>query len=74
MGICMLCKVIMISGTNYDGNNRRRYDECPKCHDRIYNKGKNFQEILHKEIENQKDNVPSKFGRRAGTLSCSATR
>jgi len=74
MSICKLCNVTMTSGTNYDGNNRRRYDECPKCHDRIYNKSKNFQEILHKEIENQKDNVPSKFGRRAGTLSCSATR
>ena len=72
--ICRLCKVVMTSGTNYDGKNRRRYDECQKCHDRIYNKGKNFQEILLKEVENKKDNVPSKFGRRAGTLSYSATR
>ena len=72
--ICSVCKVIMTSGTSYEGNNRRRYDECPKCHDRIYNKGKNFQEILLKEVENKKDNVPSKFGRRAGTLSYSATR
>ena len=72
--ICRLCKVVMTSGTNYYGKNRRRYDECPKCHDRIYNKGKNFQEILLKEVENKKDNVPSKFGRRAGTLSYSATR
>lgn len=74
MSICRLCNITMTSGTNYDGKNRRRYDECPKCHDRVYNKSKNFQEMLHKEIENKKDNVPSKFGHRAGTLSCSATR
>lgn len=67
--ICKWCDVVMKSGTHYEqGKSPKRYNECPKCGDKVYNNGKNFQEVLHSEIEKQnKSDVPSKFGRRAGT-------
>ena len=48
--------VPMGTGTTYEHKNGRntakRYDECPKCHDKKYNNSSNFQESL--EIEAQK--------------------
>ena len=54
--LCKNCNVVMsITGTTYqkkrdrDGRNKstyKRYNECPKCHDKIYNNSANFQEIL----------------------------
>lgn len=38
----------MISGTSYENKDgmkvATRYNECPKCHFRKYNSGKNLQE------------------------------
>ena len=40
----------MKSGTSYEQRNgkgsSKRYDECPKCHDKRYNNSLNFQESL----------------------------
>ena len=40
----------MKSGTTYEQRNgsgsSKRYDECPKCHDKRYNNAPNFQESL----------------------------
>lgn len=50
--LCRKCMVVMKSGTSYEqkkNNNSKgykRYDECPKCHDKIYNNLPNFQETL----------------------------
>lgn len=45
--ICKECNVRMIPGTRYEEKDGkkviRRYDECPKCHFRKYNNGKNNQ-------------------------------
>lgn len=49
--------VVMKSGTSYEqkknGNRKRykRYDECPKCHEKIFSNAPNFQETLAKETE-----------------------
>lgn len=32
----------------------RRYDECPKCHEKVFNNAPNFQETLAKETEKRK--------------------
>lgn len=48
--ICKICNVHMISGTSYEMGISRRFDECPKCHFRKYNKGINMQES---RIENK---------------------
>lgn len=59
---CKDCNVVMsIAGTTYqkkekDKHNKdistyKRYNECPKCHDKIYNNSGNFQEILLKVSE-----------------------
>lgn len=51
---CKNCNVAMsISGTHYEQKNNgkggyKRYNECPKCRDRIYNNSPNFQEVLEK--------------------------
>lgn len=48
--ICGRCMVVMKSGTSYEHKNgqdtAKRYDECPKCHDKRYNNAPNFQESL----------------------------
>ena len=48
--ICGRCMVVMKSGTTYEHKNgqdtAKRYDECPKCHDKRYNNAPNFQESL----------------------------
>ena len=48
--LCNRCMVVMKSGTSYEQTNgrgySRRYDECPKCHDKRYNNSLNFQESL----------------------------
>lgn len=51
--ICERCHVVMKSGTSYENrkgrSSRRRFDECPMCHDKKYNNGTNFQEMIRKE-------------------------
>lgn len=55
--LCKRCMVVMKSGTSYEqkknGNRKgyRRYDECPKCHEKIFSNAPNFQETLAKETE-----------------------
>lgn len=48
--LCNRCMVVMKSGTSYQYKNgsdtAKRYDECPKCHDKKYNNSPNFQELL----------------------------
>ena len=48
--LCKRCMVVMKSGTTYEHKNgqdsAKRYDECPKCHDKKYNNTLNFQESL----------------------------
>lgn len=50
--ICERCKVEMKPGTLYENKNGRevakRYDMCPKCHDRIYNHSFNSQSMTFK--------------------------
>ena len=50
--ICGRCMVVMKSGTTYEHKNgqdtAKRYDKCPKCHDKKYNNVPNFQESLVK--------------------------
>ncbi len=36
---------------NQDKPTYKRYNECPKCHDKAYNNSDNFQEILAKASE-----------------------
>lgn len=52
--LCKYCRVVMKTGTSYQHKNGRdtakRYDECPKCHDKKYNNSPNFQELLVKAI------------------------
>lgn len=53
--LCNKCKVMMKSGTTYEQKNghdtAKRYDECPKCHDKKYNNLPNFQELLVSEVQ-----------------------
>lgn len=55
---CEICKIVMKKGTHYEHKNGHknswRYDECPKCHSKIYNSNPNFQEILVKEYQKKK--------------------
>ena len=48
--LCDRCRVVMKSGTSYEQRqgkgSARRYDMCPKCHNKKYNNLPNFQEIL----------------------------
>lgn len=54
--LCRKCNIQMFSGTSYEDVNgkkiAKRYDECPKCHFRKYNNGKNRQEKV--EIKRKK--------------------
>lgn len=57
--LCNRCMVVMETGTTYeqrkDGrSSARRYYECKKCHDKVYTKEPNFQELLAKESERSK--------------------
>ena len=52
--------VVMRSGTSYEqrkGNSKgyRRFDECPKCHDKVFNNTLNFQETLARETEKRRN-------------------
>lgn len=51
--------VVMGTGTTYEQrkegrSSARRYYECKKCHDKVYTKEPNFQELLAKESERSK--------------------
>lgn len=56
--ICKYCKVQMVQGTSYENSDGRhhakRYDECPKCHNRKYNNSVNFQEVLVNTFKSKK--------------------
>lgn len=56
--ICRVCNVVMKSGTSYEQKNgqntRKRYDECPKCHYRKYDKDFAFHELLLREERKNK--------------------
>lgn len=47
----------MKPGTSYEhkkdgsGKGYKRYDECPKCHEKVFNNSPNFQEFLGREAE-----------------------
>lgn len=54
--LCRRCMEVMRSGTLYEQKNRsnkgyRRYNECPKCHEKVFNNSPNFQEYLGKETQ-----------------------
>lgn len=55
--LCDRCRVVMKSGTTYEQRNgrgsSRRYDECPMCHEKRYNKASNFHEVLHLVTQRQ---------------------
>lgn len=55
--ICGRCMVVMKSGTTYEHKNdqdtAKRYNECPKCHEKRYNSAPNFQESLVKAAQKQ---------------------
>lgn len=55
---CGRCMVVMKSGTTYEHKNgqdsAKRYDECPKCHDKRYNNAANFQESLSRATQKHK--------------------
>lgn len=60
--LCKRCNVVMkITGTSYWNNQNRgrpthkRFCECPKCHDRVYNNSSNFQETLSCEFEKRRN-------------------
>lgn len=50
----------MVSGTSYEKGYSKRYDECPRCHFRKYNKNFNSQEPkkenIYKECPGEKRN------------------
>lgn len=52
MMICERCHVMMKNGTSYENrkgrNNKTRFMECPKCHNRRYNNSMNFQDLFTK--------------------------
>lgn len=59
--LCKRCMVVMAPGTTYyekkkgeddkKGIKHRRFCECPKCKERIYNNSTNFQEIMEQVIK-----------------------
>ena len=57
---CRDCNVVMKTGTSYQQkkNDRdkgwKRYNECPRCHTKLYNNPSNFQEVLNRMTENNK--------------------
>lgn len=59
--LCKRCMTVMEAGTTYEqkkGQDRpshRRFHECKKCHDKVYTKEPNFQEILDKESERSRN-------------------
>lgn len=59
--LCRKCMVVMKSGTSYEqkkndnGRGYKRYDECPKCHDKVYNSSLNFQETLVRVSEKRRN-------------------
>lgn len=52
--LCRKCMTVMETGTRYeqrkgqDHPSHKRYFECGKCHDRVYVKVPDFQEVLVK--------------------------
>lgn len=50
----------MKTGTSYQQKKNdkdkgwKRYNECPKCHMKLYNNSPNFQEVLKQTMENNK--------------------
>lgn len=52
--LCRRCMVVMKPGTTYEKKDERnsgnivhkRFCQCPRCKERIYNNSSNFQEIL----------------------------
>lgn len=59
--LCRRCNSIMKTGTRYEqrkGQTRlshKRYFECRKCHDRVYTNTSNFQELLVKEKDKNRN-------------------
>lgn len=54
--LCKRCMTVMESGTTYEQNkdgkySARRFNECKKCHDKVYTKELNFQECMSKASE-----------------------
>ena len=58
---CKLCNVLMNNGTEYEQKKNKRdkgykrYNQCPKCHSKIYNKSLNFQEVMISEMEKNRN-------------------
>ena len=54
---CKICNVLMNSGTEYkkkkDDNDKgyKRYNQCPRCHTKIYNKSPNFQDVMREAMK-----------------------
>lgn len=61
--LCRDCNVVMKTGTSYqqkkNGKDKgwKRYNECPKCHTKLYNNSPNFQEILEHTMEKSRSNT-----------------
>lgn len=54
--LCKRCMTVMGTGTTYkqkkDGKpSARRFNECKKCHDKVYTKEPNFQKCMSKVLE-----------------------
>ncbi len=54
--LCKKCMIVMETGTTYERKRypngkekieHKRFCQCPKCKDRIYNNSFNFQETLN---------------------------
>lgn len=59
---CKRCMIVMETGTTYErkkesnGNGKiehKRFCQCPRCKDRVYNNSSNFQETLSKMLHQQ---------------------
>lgn len=59
--LCKRCMTVMGTGTRYEQNkeqnrpSHRRYYECKNCHDKVYSKEPNFQEMLLKESDKSRN-------------------
>lgn len=49
--LCKTCNTHMISGTSYEKGYSKRYEECPKCRFRKYNKNFNIQELKTTDLD-----------------------
>lgn len=55
--LCKRCMNVMKTGTTYEqkkGDGKplaRRFHECKKCHDKVYTKEPNFQELIIKTFQ-----------------------